>query len=124
MSEKSGNYKVYENDEIGNVFIADHVVEEIAAIAVLEVEGLAIENDVKSARRLVEKSITKVLPKKIKVNIDGDFVYIDICINVLYGYDIVKVCKEVQDRVSSKISDMTGMEVREVNVSVNSIEAK
>lgn len=123
MSDKNISYKVYENDEIGNVFIADHVIEEITGIAVLEVEGLALDMDIREARKLVQKNISKVLPKKIRVNVEDDNVYIDIAINVIYGYDVVKVSKAVQDRVAAKINDMTGMEVREVNVTVNNIEA-
>lgn len=123
MTDKNENYKVYENNEIGSVFIADHVVEEIAAIAVLDVEGVAFNDEKNKARKLIAKKITKVLPKKIKVIIDEDIVFVDISINVKYGYNVVEVSKEVQSRIKNKISDMTGLEVRDVNVTISNVEA-
>ncbi|MDO5695767.1 MAG: Asp23/Gls24 family envelope stress response protein [Eubacteriales bacterium] len=122
MADKNMNYKVYENEEIGNVFIADHVVENIAAIAALEVAGVSSRWDVKKSRRLVEKNLNKILPKRMKVQIDGDNIHVRMFITVAFGYNVLTVCKNVQNKVKNSIQNMTGMNVSAVNVHVVNIE--
>ena len=35
-----------------------------------------------------------------------------------YGYNILKTCKQIQDRVSQSVENMTGFEVKEVNIRI------
>lgn len=124
MSEKVENYTIYEEEDAGNVFIADHVVESIAGIAALEVEGVSTPYEMSRGRKLIEKGMGRVLPKKIKAVIDGMNVFITLYINIRYGYNVQKVCADVQTKVKNSIQNMTGMTVLEVNVHVVNIVAE
>lgn len=121
MAGKNENFKVFENNEVANVFITNRVIEEIAAIAALDIEGIAIDYDKKQGRKMVQKGVTKVLPKKVRVDVDGKTVKVDMNINVIYGYNVVEVSQKVQAKVKEKIEAMTSMTVENVNIAVDSV---
>lgn len=121
MAGKNENFKVFENNEVANVFITNGVIEEIAAIAALDIEGIAIDYDKKQGRKMVQKGVTKVLPKKVRVDVNGKTVKVDMNINVIYGYNVVEVSQKVQAKVKEKIEAMTSMTVENVNISVDSV---
>lgn len=121
MAGKNENFKVFENNEVANVFITNGVIEEIAAIAALDIEGIAIDYDKKQGRKMVQKGVTKVLPKRVRVDVNGKTVKVDMNINVIYGYNVVEVSQKVQAKVKEKIEAMTSMTVENVNISVDSV---
>lgn len=122
MTDKNETYKVYENNDTGNVYIADHVVASIAGIAAMGVEGVATPYEASISRKLFEKGKNKILPKKTKVVIQGQTVYINMSINVIYGYNVLEVSNTVQKKVVESIESMTGMSVMEANIDVAAIE--
>ena len=60
----------------------------------------------------------KNMSKGVKVILSGDTVHVDMTINMMYGYSIPKVSKQVQEKVSQQIENMTGLVVPEVNVRI------
>ena len=110
-------HAIQEESRIGEVQIADEVVGTIAALAAMEVEGVAsmagsITNEL--AGRLGVRNLNK----GVKVEISGKSVFVDKAIHILYGSSIPKVSCQVQDRVMSAIENMTGLKVEEVNIRV------
>lgn len=62
--------------------------------------------------------------KGITVEINEDKVIIDISINVNYGIRIPDVAFEIQTKVKKAVEQMTGLNVREVNVHIKGIKFK
>ncbi|MBQ6806472.1 MAG: Asp23/Gls24 family envelope stress response protein [Lachnospiraceae bacterium] len=113
-------YVLQEDEKIGSVKIADDVVAMIAALAAMEVEGVAdmsgnmtneflsrvgVKNAAKGAR-------VEVLQKKVKV---------DLAITMEYGYNIPATCQRVQEKVKNTIENMTGLDVTDVNIRIAGI---
>ena len=117
---EQGN-RIYENNKIGEVQIADEVVAIIAGLAATEVEGVsAMAGNI--TNELVGKLGMKNLSKGIKVDIKENVVRADVALNIRFGYAIPEVSLKVQERVKSAIENMTGLEVSSVNVRIASVD--
>ena len=107
--------------DIGTVSIADDVVALIAAFAAMEVDGVSgmaggIDMDT------VSKGGMKRLGKTVKVEVSKEGVKADLAIDLVYGNSIPETCSKVQDRVRTSIENMTGLEVKDVNIRVAGIK--
>ena len=110
-------HKVYENDTIGEVRIADEVVAIIAGLAATEVDGVdSMAGNI--TNELVGKLGMKILSKGVKVDVTEEHVSVDLSLNIKYGYNIPEVSERVQERVKSAIENMTGLTVLDVNVKI------
>ncbi len=119
MAELEGRntHKVYENDTIGEVRIADEVVAIIAGLAATEAEGVdSMAGHI--TNEWVSKLGMKNLSKGVKVDVTEEHVSVDLSLNIKYGYNIPEVCAKVQDRVKTAIENMTGLTVLDVNVKI------
>lgn len=102
----------------GAIRIADEVIADIALKAATEVEGVAgvrqriLDNakNLVSSRNTVVKGVTLV-PSDAGLELT-------VQITVLFGAKIQSVCANVQQEVAQAVTDMTGIEVRNVNVAV------
>lgn len=114
MEERTNNQK------IGTVKIADDVVAMIAGIASTEIDGVtAMVGNI--TNELMSKMGIKQLTKGVKVDIYGKEVKVDLAVNMEYGYNVISTGKKVQERVKNSIENMTGLEVRNVNVRIVAI---
>ena len=105
---------VVEKKSIGEVKIASEVVAVIAGLAANEVEGVhSMAGNL--TNEIIGKLGGKNMSKGVKVILSGDTVHVDMTINMMYGYSIPKVSKQVQEKVSQQIENMTGLVVPEVN---------
>ena len=117
MAEKRTTYKLQDVGGIGEVKIADEVVTVIAGLAATEVEGVAsMEGNI--TNELVSKLGMKNLSKGVKVEVTPESVAIDLALEMKYGYSILKVSEQVQERVKNAIESMTGLSVERVNVRI------
>ena len=108
---------VVEKKSIGEVKIASEVVAVIAGLAANEVEGVhSMAGNL--TNEIIGKLGGKNMSKGVKVILSGDTVHVDMTINMMYGYSIPKVSKQVQEKVSQQIENMTGLVVPEVNVRI------
>lgn len=99
------------------VKIASDVVCKIAAIAALEVQGVtSMGNNVTA--EIMNKIGIKNLSKNVKVDILGGKASVDIAVTVEYGINIQSISQAVQSKVKQAVENMTGLEVREVNVRI------
>ncbi|MDW7667520.1 MAG: Asp23/Gls24 family envelope stress response protein [Bacillota bacterium] len=107
----------------GQVHISTEVLSIITSIAAREIEGVqdASSGFVDEISSLFNK---KNNTKGIKIEVKENNVYIDISINVEYGYNVHKVAEAVQARVSEKIENMTELNVTSVNVNVANVFIK
>ena len=115
-AEKPNTY-LQENGVIGNVRIASDVLARIAGIAALDVDGVyAVASGYD--RNAVSKISRSALAKGVKVQLNDAKAAVDLALTVHYGYSIPDACREVQEKVSTTISNMTGLSVTNVNVRV------
>lgn len=106
-----------ESDEFGQIQISANVVASIAGLAALEVEGVA--STIGSvANEIAGKLGVRNLGKGIRATIEGNEVVIDMNINMLYGYNIMKTCNMIQDKVKQSVESMTGLDCVKVNVCI------
>lgn len=108
---------VVDKKGIGEVKIASDVVAVIAGLAANEVEGVhSMAGNI--TNELIGKFGMRNMSKGVKVMMEEGVVRVDMALNMKYGYSIPKVTKQVQEKVSQQIENMTGLIVPEVNVRV------
>ena len=116
-------YTIQLEDDLGKVVIADEVVGVVAGLAAVEVEGVAsMAGNI--TKDLISKLGRKTLAKGVKVDIVEDVVTVAMSINLKYAYNVVKVCKKVQDKAKTAIENMTGLTVADINIRVAGIEVE
>ena len=122
MAKEERNTYTLQNDEnLGEVKIADEVVAIIAALAATEVDGVAsmagnITNEV------IGRLGIKNLSKGVKVDVLEGVVTVSLALNIRYNYSIVDVTGKVQEKAKSAAENMTGLEVADVNIKVAGVE--
>ncbi len=109
-------YKIHENGKVGEVQIADEVVAVIAGLAATEVKGVSTSGNV--TNDLVGKLGKKNLSKGVKVLVSPEAVSVDMALTLDYGYGIPETAKLVQEKVKLAIENMTGLQVKEVNIRI------
>ena len=108
--------------EDGTILISDEVICTIAAVAVMEVEGVVSLNT-NIGSDLAEMLGVKMLGKGIKLTVEESNVTIECAVVLSYGYDVVEVAKNVQQSVKNAVESMTGFQVERVDVNVSAITA-
>ncbi|NBI27610.1 Asp23/Gls24 family envelope stress response protein [Chengkuizengella marina] len=110
----------YEKTEMGHIQIAPEVVEVIAGLATVEIEGVAGMSG-GFAGGIAELLGRKNLSKGVKVEVGEKEAAVDVSIIVEYGYRIPDVSHEIQQNVKNGIESMTGLQVVEVNVHIHDV---
>ena len=111
--------------ERGKTSIADSVVAKIAGIATREISG--VHNMGSGASRAMGAIKEKIGSTKstasqgVSVEVGERQAAVDLDIVVEYGVSIVDLSEAVRDNVTQRIERMTGLEVTEVNVTVDDI---
>ncbi|MFC5403940.1 Asp23/Gls24 family envelope stress response protein [Cohnella soli] len=113
----------YERTDLGTIEIAPEVIEVIAGLATIEVEGVAGMSGGLSAG-IGELLGRKNLSKGVKVEVGQREAAVDVSIIVHYGRKIPEVSTEIQRNVKSSIETMTGLNVVEVNVHIHDVHFK
>ena len=111
----------------GRTSIADSVVEKIAGVAAREISGV---HEMGRGAARAFGTIKEKLPvggsgpnvtQGVKVEVGERQAAIDIDLVVEYGVSIPDVSQSVRDNVISRVEGMTGLQVTEVNVSVDDV---
>lgn len=117
MSEE----KIIETQELGEVVIAPEVIEIIIGIATSKIKGVyAMQGNLASniAEKLGRSSHSKGV--YLKNNEDGS-VNADLYVYLDYGVSVPKVAMAIQDKVKQQVYDMTGLNLKEVNIHIVSV---
>jgi len=111
------NFVINVNSE-GDVNISEEVVAIIAGLGAIEAEGVdSLEG--KLTAETISKAGMGRLSKAVRVIEEApDKLAVRVAINIKYGYEIPKVCGQVQEKVKSAIETMTGIEVLSVDVRI------
>lgn len=109
-----------ENTENGNVRISNEVISIIAGVAANEIDGVvSMSGGITGG--ITEMLGMKNLSKGIKVDINEKEANIDIFITVEYGIKISEIGVKVQKNVKDTVENMTGLEVKSVNVNIQDV---
>ena len=103
--------------ENGSIHISQEVIASIAALAASEVEGVCgLSANLGSG--IAELLGRKNLGRGVKITIHDDSIAIDCYVVALFGYSVIDIAKNVQERVVTAVESMTGATVRSVNVDI------
>ncbi|GAA2856731.1 Asp23/Gls24 family envelope stress response protein [Nonomuraea rubra] len=109
----------------GRIKVADEVVEKVAALAALEVAGVAdLGGDLARAFESVRDRIgigSRRGNQGVSAQIQDRQVAVSLTIVVEYGHVVMDVASEVKTNVARTVSRMLGMRVMEVNVTVDDV---
>ena len=105
----------------GIIEIADDVVSSIVGLAVTEVDGVAQLSGY-ITRDLIAKLGKKTLSKGIRISYEEKSVLVDVALVIKFGFNIVEVSKNVQEKVKTTLETMTGLTCRQVNVKIAGID--
>lgn len=110
---------INKNFDDGNVKISTEVIASIAGVAATEVEGVVgMSGGIKGLSDILG---LKNISKGIKVEVGEKSTAIDLVIIVEYGKNISEIAKNVQQNIRTSIENMTGLDVIEVNVTIQGI---
>lgn len=107
-------------DGSSSVRIADDVVGVIAAMAAMEIDGVAGMSGT-LVTDMAEMLGKKNLSKGVKVQVGEKEAAIDLFLVVEYGVRIPDVAYRVQEAVKRAVESMTGLDVVEVNIHVQGV---
>ena len=119
--DERSTYTIKEDENLGEVKIADEVVAIIAGLAAMEVDGVASMSG-NATRELISKLGMKSLSKGVKVDVLEGIVTVSLKLNLKYGYNVMDICQKVQEKVKAAIENMTGLTVADVNIRIASVD--
>jgi len=113
----------YEKTDMGSIQISPEVIEVIAGLATVEINGVAGMSG-GFAGGIAELLGKKNLSKGVKVEVGQRQAAVDVSIIIEYGFKIPEVAHEIQHNVKRAIESMTGLDVIEVNVHIHDVHFK
>ena len=110
-------------NEMGKVRISDAAVAEIAALAALEIKGVAAMGSGSRIDALAEAFGVAAPTRGVQVQMGLREVFIKMTIVAEYGAEIAETAIQVQEAVATEVEKMTGLQVIEVDVTVQGVAA-
>ena len=118
---KDSNYKIEQEDGDGFIQIADEVIASIVGLAVTEVEGVSkLGGGI--TRDIVAMLGINNVSTGVTVLFENKELRVDISVEIKYGFNILEVSKNIQEKVKQSLLTMTGIECKEINVRVSGID--
>lgn len=115
------NVMLQDDENKGQIQIADDVVAMIASLAATEVDGVsALSGNI--TNELMSKVGVKKLTKGVKVDVLGGNVTVDLAVVMEYGFNIPTTCSKVQQKVKAAIENMTGLTCSDVNIRIAGVK--
>lgn len=107
-------------EDLGDISIANEVICIVAALAAQEINGV-----VSMAGNVLDTISTMMgrdsNSKGVRIKFDGNLVDIIIYLNIEFGFCIPEIAMVVQEKVKTAVEDMTGYEVRFVDVHIEGV---
>ena len=114
MAEK--NYQIQDG-----VDVSEHVLATIAGLAAAEVEGVAVLNGGLTSNMIAKAPKSRLAKAGRVINNEDNTLTVQTIIVVKYGYTIIDVSTQVQEKVKNAIENMTELTVRSVDVKVSNV---
>ena len=105
------------HSEEGSLSYKRNVVLSIVKLATQEISGIASLNN--NGVSVMKKFFDKNYHRGVIIEFgEDDDVYVDVFVNVLFGYSVKDVAFRVQENIKSSIESMTEFKVAAINVNV------
>lgn len=115
--DNRNNYVLREDEQTGNIYLAEDVVATIAGLAAIrDVEGVSAVGE--SSKKVLAGQNPRMAARGVKVEIQDGIVEVDLSLAIVYGYNIPETCRKVQQKVQMNIENMTGLKVASVNLRI------
>lgn len=101
----------------GVIHISEEVIVSIAAMAVMEVDGV-YGVGTNPAPELSERLGKRGLGRSIRLAFEKENVTIACDVTLLFGYSVIEVAKNIQEQVTAAVESMTGCKVQGVDVNI------
>jgi uncharacterized alkaline shock family protein YloU len=118
--------------ERGNTTISNAVVSQVAGIAAQEVEGVQMGGDAAAAVGGFLQSVGGTVTgssagggnytRGVSVEVGEEEAAIDLTMAIEYGKSIPQISEAVRRNVTSRVEDLVGLRVTEVNITVNDVQ--
>src|SRR5215212_2968488 len=133
MSEESGSSQGSPlKSERGNTTISNSVVSQIAGIAAQEVEKVQMGGGAAAAVGGFLESVTGSVTggssvggspsRGVSVEVGEEEAAIELTMALEYGVPIPRTTEQVRRNVVNRVENLTGLSVREVNITVNDVQ--
>ena len=124
VSTVPGAYEV-NGTAVGSIRILDGAISTIVKRTVLGIEGVARL----SGSSLIDEFADLVRSKRmqdrsIQIEHKDQNIVISVAVNPYFGYKFPALIKEIQEKVSAAVLEMTGIAVSSVNVDIRGIEER
>ena len=124
VSTVPGAYEV-NGTAVGSIRILDGAISTIVKRTVLGIEGVARL----SGSSLIDEFADLVRSKRmqdrsIQIEHKDQDIVISVAVNPYFGYKFPALIKEIQEKVSAAVLEMTGIAVSSVNVDIRGIEER
>ena len=111
-----------ENDR-GAIRISSAAIATIIRYAACSVEGVTRITGNSLVDNIAEfVGRKKVMDRSIQTMIQKSSVSVELSINICYGVSLPEIAAQVQKAVASQIEELTGLQVKEVNVIIREME--
>ena len=131
MTEQSGSSSTGSGSgplqtDRGNTSISDSVVSKIAGIAAQEVDGIRMGSGASQTASNLLGSITggggsSSQTAGVSVEVGQEQAALDLTLTAEYGKSIPQLAEAVRRNVSNRVESLVGLEVTEVNITVQNI---
>ncbi|MHC1786362.1 MAG: Asp23/Gls24 family envelope stress response protein [Christensenellales bacterium] len=112
-------YKV--KSDVGTIYISEDVMLKVVGFAALECYGIVAMSSKRAKDGIVEWLGRENLSKGVQIKSVDGMVDVDLYIVVEYGISVTAVCTAIKEVVKYKLESMTGIKVRNVNITVEGI---
>lgn len=108
-------------NDIGTIYISEDVMLKVVGYAALECYGIVAMSSKRAKDGIVEWLGRENLSKGVQLRSVDDMIDVDLYIIVAYGISVTAVCTAIKEVVKYKLESMTGVKVRNVNITVEGI---
>lgn len=108
------------NTDEGSLSYKRNVVLSIVNLATQEINGIASLD--KKGLPLLKRALNNHYHHGVLIEFgEDDDVYVDVFVNILFGYSVRDIAFRVQENVKSSIESMTDFKVASINVNVTGV---
>ncbi len=109
------------SNNLGEIFISDDVLANIAGLATIECYGLVGMASKNAKDGLVELLRRDNLNKGVKITTEGEDIIVDLFVIVKFGTRISTVADNIISKVKYTLESITGLKVKKVNLNIQGV---
>lgn len=110
----------YTESEEGSLSYKRNVVMSIVKLATQEISGIASLSN--NGFSVLKRMFNSKYQRGVIIDFgEDDDVYVDVYVNVVFGYSVKDVAFRVQENIKSSIESMTDFKVASINVNVTGV---